>query len=309
MGASPAASGPPSIPLGSYPCPLCGASAPEPEPALRRNDPQGRTWAIARCSGCQLEYLEPRPRDEALASLYDSSYGVFHESRFAALASRFLVPLRARAIARRLRPGASLLEVGCGTGRHLEAVGRRGLRVQGLEPSPHAAGVARQRGLDVAVGTLGDASYPERSFDAVLLQHVLEHLPEPVEMLRRVRSWLRPGGLLFASLPDRGSLEARLLGRHWKGYDVPFHLYFPTAAETERLLNRAGFELVRASHSPLPNDWAHGVELLLAARSGRAPTGYPGPIACLLFAPLAAVGAALGIAGRLVLVARRLEAA
>jgi 2-polyprenyl-3-methyl-5-hydroxy-6-metoxy-1,4-benzoquinol methylase len=105
----------------------------------------------------------------------------------------------------RIAPGSRMLDYGCGPGDMLAIARECGLDARGADASEYSVGLARQRGLDV---TLGDvtALAPERgSFDVVFVQSVIEHVHDPVALLRSLRELLRPDGLLLVSSPTPGA--------------------------------------------------------------------------------------------------------
>src|SRR5262249_33696444 len=134
-----------------------------------------------------------------------------------ALTRRLIALSRARAaasIARRVPAGGAGLDIRCGTGALLEA-GRGRVRWRRLrgECDPGAAEQARRRGIETWTGELEAAAIAERSIDVAILQHVLEHVRDPIQTLRRAAVLLRPGGLLAGELPNLDSWDARLFGR------------------------------------------------------------------------------------------------
>ena len=83
-------------------------------------------------------------------------------------------------------------------------------------------------------------------FDRVLLSHVLEHVPNPLEVLEKLRGRLRPGGRLLLSVPNVESLQAQVFGGYWLGYDMPRHLWHFSPSTLGHLVRRAGFEIVES---------------------------------------------------------------
>lgn len=150
-------------------------------------------------------------------------------------------------IPRRERPGR-LLDVGCGTGMHMLFLADLGWEVQGLEWDEGAAAVARRvTGRPVHVGDL--ASFPRgEGFDAILLNHVFEHLPDPVGDLGRLRALLRPGGRVVLVWPNPRGLGARRFGPAWFAWDPPRHLVIAPAAAVAAAARRVGFA-VRSARS------------------------------------------------------------
>ena len=160
-----------------------------------------------------------------------------------------VAPARGALVDREIRhlpaiPGGRLLDVGCGSGAFLVQMAALGWRAQGIDPDPAAVASAREAGLSVTQGTLADLDLDEHAgaFDAVTLSHVIEHLHDPAEDLRRVHRLLRPGGLLWIATPNLEALGLRRFGRDWLGLDPPRHLVLFTRASLERLLRDTGFE-------------------------------------------------------------------
>jgi SAM-dependent methyltransferase len=142
------------------------------------------------------------------------------------------------------RPGARLLEVGCGTGEQLERKRHLGWQAEGLDLDPDAVAVARQRGLQVAVGSLADQHYPSCTFEAINLTHVLEHVLEPRALLVEIERILTPGGLLVVETPNAKSWGHRLFRRGWRGLEPPRHVTLFTRKAIRRVCGEAGFEVL-----------------------------------------------------------------
>ncbi|MFN8024846.1 MAG: class I SAM-dependent methyltransferase [Acidimicrobiia bacterium] len=98
---------------------------------------------------------------------------------------------------------ASVLDVGCSFGGFGGALKRRrpGLEVWGLEPHSDAAEKASER-LDRVVNGLFPQDAPDRRFDCVVFNDVLEHLPDPWEALRATKDLVAEGGAVVASIPN-----------------------------------------------------------------------------------------------------------
>lgn len=161
---------------------------------------------------------------------------------------RYGLHKRCREVIRRVSGPGRLLDVGCATEVFLDGMRQRGWTVSGVEINAKAAQYAQERlGLEVFVGELEEAGYPDASFDVVTLWDVLEHVPDPRRTLGEIARVLCPGGLLVLSLPNPGCLEARLFGPYWAGWDVPRHLYVFSRPVLERLLAETGFQIQEVS--------------------------------------------------------------
>jgi 2-polyprenyl-3-methyl-5-hydroxy-6-metoxy-1,4-benzoquinol methylase len=230
-------------------CCLCGSD--DSTPVF----PLGRSAAV-RCNRCGLSYVNPRPRTEALRerlehwALQDiddpERLRIAFDEGATALYHRHLAQIESLCRSSRRH----LLDVGCSTGALLSVARQRGWVAHGLEIGRASAAYAREHlGLEVRTASLFDYEPAPQSYDAIVLLEVIEHLEEPVLALRRIASWLRPGGLLLLSTPNFDSLFRRLHGPRWWVVNCPDeHLVFFTAATLQAALRETGFE-VRFSRS------------------------------------------------------------
>jgi SAM-dependent methyltransferase len=139
------------------------------------------------------------------------------------------------------RPERLLVDVGCGRGDFLARMQSLGWNVLGVEPDPVAAGLARSRGIDVFVGRLEEAGLAGDIADQVTLNHVLEHVERPADLLKECRRILRPGGRLVIYTPNAESFGHRRFGRAWRGLEPPRHLFVFSPRALRRMLHKAGF--------------------------------------------------------------------
>jgi SAM-dependent methyltransferase len=142
--------------------------------------------------------------------------------------------------------GKKLLDIGCGRGLMLKTAQQAGWEVHGTEVNDDAAYHAREiLGLNVRSGELEEAGFKKGMFDVITAWHVLEHLKDPQSTLAACRALLADEGVLVIEVPNLSSLQARLSGRHWFHLDVPFHLHHFTRHSIERVLENAGFIVVK----------------------------------------------------------------
>lgn len=136
------------------------------------------------------------------------------------------------------------LEIGSGTGSFARAAQDDGLRLEALEISSAAVAQATQQGtINIHTGTIEAVLEEGKVFDAVILFHVLEHLPDPQAFMEKLSEVVREGGMLILQVPNTGSWQAKLFGRNWYGLDCPRHVCNYTLESLEVLLNRAGFRI------------------------------------------------------------------
>lgn len=136
---------------------------------------------------------------------------------------------------------ARILDFGCGGGEYLLRMRRLGNDVVGVDFDPASLDLARKSGLEVMLPSALDSPEFDGSFDLVTLAHVIEHVQDPVALLRRLRTCLRPGGQLYLEAPHAQAAGLALFGRYWRGLEVPRHLSIPSRAGLDAALKAAGF--------------------------------------------------------------------
>ena len=307
---------PPSgIVLEYPPCEICGTDAPVPVASRTDLLLGGPTvYTMNRCPGCGVLYQHPRPTAASLAALYpaDASYPPYRRAttgepflrrfgRHHSLTKRCRLVLRHRA-------GGRLLDGGCATGDFLAALrAYPGWSLCGLEFSAAAVRyAAASTGVPVIRGQISAAAFATGSFDVVTLWDVLEHVADPRSVLAEMARLLRPGGLLVINQPNTASLDRRIFGHLWVGYELPRHLYLFPPALLRRLLGEYGFREVEqrclyGSHSVLADNLTYVVEAALGRNQvsrllGRVFRSLP---ARVLTAPYIALLDRLGLGGNL----------
>ena len=138
-----------------------------------------------------------------------------------------------------------LLEIGCATGTLLAQVRNRGWSVAGVEPEEWTCKIARETyQLDVINSTFQEAAIEESSFDAVLLLHVIEHLPDPFKGLQQIARLIRPGGFLVIETPRFDTLWFKLLKGRERSI-IRGHYYYFTRRTIQALVCKSGFEVIQ----------------------------------------------------------------
>lgn len=142
------------------------------------------------------------------------------------------------------RKSGRILDVGCGIGGFVDAAQKAGWDAYGIDVSSSVE-VAQRRGLQVMRTTLDWAGFPESHFDVVTLFDVIEHIPDPQEMIRGAARVLRPDGCLFLLTPNQGSLLAKVLGARWEAVEPLDHIALYNRHTLTRLLAEFGCRPLR----------------------------------------------------------------
>jgi 2-polyprenyl-3-methyl-5-hydroxy-6-metoxy-1,4-benzoquinol methylase len=251
MTAMPAPSGPqpapsteagPTLAFEERDCPLCRATTHE-EVATRGRD--GRPLRTVLCTQCGHVFTNPAPTAASLAAFYRDSYRQAYKQIVTPRLKHIYragcgALARLRGLVPHIAAGARVIDIGAGGGEFVYLLARRGYAISGIEPHAGYAAYARTAyGIDVDNRTLETATFPPGAADAVTLHHVLEHTVEPVDVLRQVWTWLKPGGVLGVEVPNLASWSHAPQRRFHLAHLHTFH-----HAGLEDLLANTGFTVV-----------------------------------------------------------------
>ena len=214
---------------------------------------------ILRCIRCGTHQVVPRPSPSDLAKLYDEDYfesfkagrGIIGGNTEASPVLRH----RLKLLEERLGQKGKLLDVGCALGVFVKHSVDQGWDAAGLEPSEWAAREGKRLyGITIHVADLAHAPIDPGSLDVIHINHVMEHLVDPVEEMTSARRLLRDGGVLVVEVPQelRYPLSDRVFRfLHPELYLTPaptitHHMTFFTVTGIRTAAKRAGFAIERA---------------------------------------------------------------
>lgn len=136
-----------------------------------------------------------------------------------------------------------MLEVGSATGVMLKLFAKNGWDALGVEPSGSYK-EARKKGLRVLNTKFEDAKLPQDYFDLIVLNHTLEHMVNPKQVIEKIKLVLKDKGIVFIDVPNFGSLSSKILGKKWP-YLLPLeHKSQFTKESLTKLLKDSGFEVL-----------------------------------------------------------------
>lgn len=223
------------------------------------------------CDGCGLVSHDPLPTAEALEQFYGERYRMAYKGRWApkpkhSLRAQRSAVLRAARLAPLIAPGARVLDIGASSGEFVYMMGQLGFGATGIEPNAgyRTFGVETY-GVDVTDRRLEPQAFGRGVFDLITLNHVFEHLADPVAALAAISHWLAPGGLLFIEVPNIvGVAKQRANLFHYA------HVWNFAPHTLNGLLAGAGFQ-------PLPGEKLDGTSLVFARSPASSATGAVAP--------------------------------
>jgi SAM-dependent methyltransferase len=221
-------------------------------------------YDVIACQTCGFSHIDPLPTDEDLRDLYTKDYYSDEKPNYLAEAhedeewSRLEDHDKLKIMADNLpKDRRRLLDVGSGPGFFVKAALEAGWSAQGVEPSPHAAGFAKQMGLNITEGFFDKESAASLGkFDALNFRNMLEHVPNPIELVRLASQVLDDDGIICVSVPNDYNPMQQILS---KGLDYPpwwvfpkHHLNYFTFETISGLLESNGLqEIVRTTSFPM----------------------------------------------------------
>lgn len=233
-------------------------------------------WSLRRCndSHCGLLWLDPCPVEADISKAYLTYYTHADTEKKPLIRSHLVAVIRdfcvgvvttlcgqrqekkdiAHMYLRDLPPGR-ILDVGCGDAKFLDRMKQAGWEVQGLDFDAAAAHNAKKLfGIDVQIGKLEDMQFPDGTFDAVTMNHVIEHVFDPVALVGEVRRILKPGGRLVMVTPNAMSVGHRVFGRSWRGLEPPRHIQIFTPSSLDTVARSAGLAVNKVFTTAV-NSW------------------------------------------------------
>ena len=236
-------------------CPLCGASK-----TNFQNWFEYDAVKVQKCSSCQFRFLNPYLSPESMIKIYSSRQSMasaneklekYYEDFEGSETERgFQESLR---VLEDLGTRRSLLDIGCGRGKFLETAQKRGWEIAGIEPGVEHMLYAKEKlKMNVLNTSLEEAQFPSGQFDVITLWDVIEHVENPKEVLKKLNTWLKSGGLILLATPNHESLlnffartayvlSGGIIKKPLTYFFVSEHILYFTPSSLRRLIKECGF--------------------------------------------------------------------
>jgi len=252
-------------------------------------------FTVVRCEQCKLLYTNPRVSVEEITRYYFSDYLPRAKkkrsigNRIRSRIGQYFVDSRHELVKLlNSNNGKNVLEIGPGAGDLLIFLKEQGFQVCGVELDTNNAHRIRERGISCYLGDL-DCIVNEiapQTFDAVVLCHVFEHLYHPKQTLKTIYSLLNEGGIVYITLPNIESKEAKLFGKYWRGLDLPRHTVHYSAHTIKKILLNSSFSIVQSGNHNFPSSFVESIAFCTVKGKWPPLLYYPLYYLWKIFSPL-----------------------
>ena len=246
-------------------CPLCHSD--KIKFVLKTKDftypKKNEYFTFSQCRDCQAIFQSKRPSVNQIKDYYQEDYQPYKDDY--SILVRWFIKLRTlleikkynRLLKNKDSPGGvKVLEIGCARGKYIKSLRDwGGYQVIGVEIDKKSSEYAqKEHNLEVRCGELLSQNFPANNFDIVIMNHVLEHLYNPLETLKEVHRILRPRGLLLVRTPDSDVIERKLFGKYWSPYEAPRHIILFSKSILRKILSSLDFRFIEVSNEKSPNN-------------------------------------------------------
>jgi 2-polyprenyl-3-methyl-5-hydroxy-6-metoxy-1,4-benzoquinol methylase len=229
-------------------CPICKGQSFRQLARTKDFTLTGEEFTVQQCVNCSLGITSPRPADDKLSQYYESKEYISHAAKAANLFDRIYLVARQftlrwkASILEKLSPNKTILDFGCGTAQLLGYLKKKGWTVCGVEPSATAR--AHADGNVNSSELLEDLSLVTATYDVITLWHVLEHIPQPEDLLKQLQQYVTLKGSIVIAVPNLNTWESNKYGSNWAAYDTPRHLWHFTQKSIAHLAKNTNLEIV-----------------------------------------------------------------
>jgi 2-polyprenyl-3-methyl-5-hydroxy-6-metoxy-1,4-benzoquinol methylase len=207
----------------------------------------GEFFTILKDEKSGLLVTSPRPEDKDLGHFYESEDYISHTDAKASFTEKLYQIVRKYTLKRKLRlidsfqqEEKSLLDIGCGTGDFLHYCKQHGWKVDGVEPNSKAKKITEEK---VGLHLKGRIEEINAQYDVITMWHVLEHVPNLLEYIAKLKLLLKENGVLIVAVPNHKSYDATYYKEWWAAYDVPRHLWHFSKKSISVLFGKAEMKI------------------------------------------------------------------
>lgn len=201
----------------------------------------------------------PQPSADSLPRYYQSENYISHTDskrnlfeKAYHLVRNYSLKQKIKLVEKHSKSKKELLDIGCGTGDFLKSALDSGWTVSGIEPNAQARAIANEKTNNSVLSPKALDDFPEASFSAITLWHVLEHLSNLEQQIKTFTKLLKKEGTLIIAVPNYKSYDANYYKAFWAAYDVPRHLWHFSQDSIKMLFIEEGMTV--SEIKPMPFD-------------------------------------------------------
>ena len=177
----------------------------------------------------EMLLTNPQPEANQLSKYYESDNYISHTDNKKGIVSFLYQTVKKRALQNKLnlitslkKDANNILDIGAGTGDFLKHIKSENRVVFGIEPNKKARALASKKGINLEESI---ADFKGKTFDVITMWHVLEHVPNLEETIKKIEALLNPNGVLIIAVPNYNSFDAAYYKNYWAAFDAPRHLW------------------------------------------------------------------------------------
>ena len=237
---------------------------------------------LVKCMNCGLVYLNPQPQHEELVKYYPDDYGPYSTDSMDMFKigpiGNFVKKIRDSLFWKDKSKSKDLdksnknyFDFGCGGGDSLVAIREAHpfWNIEGSDINTHACEKARSRGFKIYTGRINELKLQKDFYDIININHVIEHLNDPLHTVESLVEFLSPGGELIISTPNFDSFAAKIFRSYWYATDAPRHLYLFSTQTLSELLKKTGLIVNEINYNTGPKVAIKSVYHLIGRRDMR----------------------------------------
>jgi len=141
------------------------------------------------------------------------------------------------------KKGEIVLDYGCGSGLSLIELNLIGAKGYGIEADQNIRQVIERLKLNIHIGSLEPDTFGNTKFDLIILNQVIEHIPDPSTLINTLLNHLKNNGRIILSFPNSNSFYANFFKRKWINWHIPYHLHHFNLESSVKYFQNLGWSI------------------------------------------------------------------
>ena len=253
-----------------------------------------QSFEYSRCNECSSLYMSLRPIEQDIEVFYSSNYHPYNHSNESKSSVELNIwsrcKLKLKAIVRAFvnsKVGCVLkgylyfditkyynqldhqkvfVDFGCGAGKTLDKLRLQGSRTVGVDFSPVAVATIKKNNHEAYLVDDFWVNFLDESADFVRMNHVVEHLYQPHNVLNKLAKKIKSKGVLHIAVPNPDGISSLVFKNNWHGLDCPRHVILYPPNTLKQVLEKQGFKNFKVIHETITKDFVRSIGYWLASK-------------------------------------------